>query len=583
MIYIFGDKNSLVQKLHTDLKSNQILSELIRHDHLSILEHVYAAKQRTVHAIIAECHLDGIHHTMWIDLLEGLARRVPVLVLTDGNSESLLRLNETNSITWLQNPNEEEVLEFLRSCGALDTDKETAYRTNIPIYSPLISTRLLKTNGFLSIVSIHAADFTKVSLEYGSAVYHLLQVVLQKILFEMWGSSGSFRKTDILCRRSATSNTFYILLERPRSENYMPSPGELERLAERLSVKLENLMWKELTSASNERILPKFLELVPRFIVGYASALYNPCIDNFTTADQLLRACRETANIQDARMLTRQRELIQTLIQADKLLTTHFQGIFDLRRLSVREIKGFGDNFKLDKIAHSIYAFESLARINKSDLQKVVGEDVSLNMDYLNPGTLFLRAAEVNLKLELDQACFKLAMQNFQDLPGKLFVNILPRNFYYIDDLRHSIPKGLEVVFEVSETEAINNMSLIQNIRDKISESSHGIAIDDFGKGYAGVDRIIKIQPNVIKLDQILINQIDKDSRMQSFIKGLVEAARSTHSLVLAEGVETREELLALAGMGIDLVQGFYLHKPEARESIEKQLNKPAKKTKPLA
>jgi len=143
----------------------------------------------------------------------------------------------------------------------------------------LISTRLLKANGFLSIISIHAADFSKVSLEYGNAVYQQLQLALQKILYEMWGSSGAFRKTDILCRRSTTSNTFYVLLERARSEILCPSL-EFRKLSERLSVKLENLMWRELTSASQERILPKFLDIVPRFIVGYASTLYNPCVDN---------------------------------------------------------------------------------------------------------------------------------------------------------------------------------------------------------------------------------------------------------------------------------------------------------------
>jgi EAL domain-containing protein (putative c-di-GMP-specific phosphodiesterase class I) len=246
-------------------------------------------------------------------------------------------------------------------------------------------------------------------------------------------------------------------------------------------------------------------------------------------------------------------------------------------------MQGLKEGDSLSKIAHSIYAFESLVRINKNVLQGLVGEEMSSNVDYLNPAVLFARAEEVNIKLELDQACFKLAMENFKYIPGKLLVNILPRNFYFIEDLRHSIPKGVEVIFEVSETEAINNMSLIQSIRDKISESSHGIAIDDFGKGYAGVDRIIKIQPTIIKLDQILINQIDKDVRMQAFIKGLVEAARSTHSLVLAEGIETKEELITLAEIGIDLVQGFFLHKPQPREVIMQQIKKNRRKLKSVA
>ncbi len=575
MIYIFGEKNTLLQKLHEDFKrTHQVSSEFIKSNHLEILEQIYNTKRESsIQAVLAESSLKGVNDQMWIDLLEGLARRFPVLVLSDALQDMGTQLEPTNALTWLHKATETEVLNFLRSCGALSAERSSVYKnTTIPVYSSLLSTRLLRVNGFLSIISIHAADFSKVSLEYGSAVYHQLQVALQKILYEMWGTSGAFRKTDILCRRSITSNTFYILLERSRSENYMPIPGDLERLAERLSIKLENLMWEELNSASNERILPKFLELVPRFIVGYASALFNPCVDTYTTVDELLRSCRDTAKIQDARMINRQKELIQTLIQSENLMTAHFQGVVDLRYFSLEDLKDWDEKLSFTKHPKAIYAFESLVRINKNDLQKLVGEDMSMNVDYLNPGVLFARAEEVNLKLELDQACFKLAMLRFAKLPGKLMVNILPRNFYFIDDLRSSIPKGVEVIFEVSETEAINNMSLIQSIRDKISESSYGIAIDDFGKGYAGVDRIIKIQPTIIKLDQILINQIDKDTRMQSFIRGLVEAARSTQSLVLAEGVETKEELLCLAAMGIDLVQGYYVHRPEPREVIEKKL-----------
>ncbi len=273
-------------------------------------------------------------------------------------------------------------------------------------------------------------------------------------------------------------------------------------------------------------------------------------------------------------MLSRQRELIQTLIQAENLLNIHYQGVFDLQKVTPSEIRQLKKENALQVIPHAIYAFESLARINKRELQKLVGKEMSLNVDYLDPGVLFARAEEVNLKLELDQACFRLSMDNFYGLTGKLMVNILPRNFYFIDELRHLIPKGVEIIFEVSETEAIDNMSLIQKIRDKISESSYGIAIDDFGKGYAGVDRIIKIRPTIIKLDQILISAIDQDVRMQSFIKGLVEAARSMQSLILAEGVETYEELITLAEIGIDLVQGFFLHKPQSREEVSVALKK---------
>ncbi len=575
MIYIFGGKNPLLLQLRDHCKAQKIRCELVAEKALQTIEQIYTAKDKAIHAVIASDTMNDMQSDMWIDMLEALTKRLPVLVLTGDPSENLPRIKASTILTWLENPSHDAVLHFLATSGALEAKKDSEYQPNsIPIYNPQLGIRLLEANGFLSMISIHASDFDKVALEYGGDVYQKLQHVLVKILFKLWGHSGAFRKSDILCRRHPNSNTFYILLERSRSESYMPIPGDLERLAERLTNKLENLMWQELNSASKERILPSFLEIVPRFVVSYGTALYNPCVDSNSITQQLLRSCRDNAEIQDARMLSRQKELIQTLIQADNLLTTHFQGVFDLRKVTTNQIKQLKDGNSLDIISHSIYAFEALARVQKKELQKLVGKEMSLNVDYLNPGVLFSRAKEVNLKLELDQACFRLSMETFFNLPGKLMVNILPRNFYFLTELIPLIPDGIEVVFEVSETEAINNMSLIQTIREKIAKRSHGIAIDDFGKGYAGVDRIIKIRPTLIKLDQVLITEIDKDPRMQAFIKGLIEAARSTQSLVLAEGVETHAELETLAEMGVDLVQGFYLHRPQSHKDIAEAIKR---------
>ena len=165
-----------------EFKSYKIQSEFVPHDHLQIIQDVYAAKETSVQAIIAECKLNDLNSIMWIDLLEGLARRLPVLVIGDGSNESLRRLDQTSSVTWLQSPKDGEILDFLRTCGVVGSQKNKFYKATIPVYNSLIATRILKNNGFLSVISIHAADFSKVSLEYGSAVYHQLQLALQKIL-----------------------------------------------------------------------------------------------------------------------------------------------------------------------------------------------------------------------------------------------------------------------------------------------------------------------------------------------------------------------------------------------------------------
>ncbi|MBI2603043.1 MAG: EAL domain-containing protein [Deltaproteobacteria bacterium] len=572
MILIFGSHAKNFEKLRAKLSALSIRTKLVSKGTIAALESAYGRNPDSTRAIIAEEKVSDLPQDMWVDLLEGLAKKVPILLISSGNLKLLSRIQESSLLTWLQEPSVDEVMGFLDSCGALSSHFKPIYQNTIPMFNSHIASRILKANGFLAIVSIHAADFKRVALEYGNEAYLQLQAALQKILYEVWGATGAFRKTDILCRRSPQSNTFYILLERSRADRFMPVPGDLERLADRLSLKLENLMWKELKSASKERILPKFLEIVPRFIVSYASTVFNPCVDSQTTVERLFRACRDASITQDARMLNRQREFIQTLIQGEDLMLSHFQGVFDLRAFSPSRLKQLKQGVALKAAPDSIFAFEALTRLDRGALQKIVSPEFSQNVDFLTPVVLFARAEEVNFKLELDQACFRLAMEQFNSLPGKLLVNILPRNFYYLDELKRHIPKDIQIIFEVSESEAINNMSLIIEMKEKLAKRSFGIAIDDFGKGYAGVDRIIKIQPDVIKLDQIFVSEIEKDARMQSFVKGLVNAARTTNSLVLAEGVETYAELQVLHRMGIDLVQGFFLHRPESREQILKQI-----------
>jgi EAL domain-containing protein (putative c-di-GMP-specific phosphodiesterase class I) len=63
-------------------------------------------------------------------------------------------------------------------------------------------------------------------------------------------------------------------------------------------------------------------------------------------------------------------------------------------------------------------------------------------------------------------------------------------------------------------------------VREQIEEMNMGIATDDFGKGYAGLEQIIRVKPDVIKLDRSLIQDIHQDKPKQAFVTGLVEAAR---------------------------------------------------------
>jgi EAL domain-containing protein (putative c-di-GMP-specific phosphodiesterase class I) len=174
----------------------------------------------------------------------------------------------------------------------------------------------------------------------------------------------------------------------------------------------------------------------------------------------------------------------------------------------------------------------------------------------------------------LDQACLQQAVKNSKQLPGTLLLNILPRNLYNIGKLLHLFGDRESLMFEVSETEAISNFDIMMKVRENLDKMNMRIATDDFGRGHSGLEQIIKLKPDLIKLDRSLIQDLHKDKAKQDFVGGLVRAARISCSTILAEGVESWDEAALLQVMGIDLVQGFLLHKPQAAAMIEVDLER---------
>ena len=110
-------------------------------------------------------------------------------------------------------------------------------------------------------------------------------------------------------------------------------------------------------------------------------------------------------------------------------------------------------------------------------------------------------------------------------------------------------------------------------MRKHLAKLNFGIAADDFGKGYASLDRVLKIEPDIIKLDRSLVQDIDQDEPKRAFVRGLIEATKISKSKILAEGVETWAEFEVLTSMGVDLVQGFLLHRPQSMDEIKKTMD----------
>ncbi|MFD0988447.1 EAL domain-containing protein [Methyloligella solikamskensis] len=152
----------------------------------------------------------------------------------------------------------------------------------------------------------------------------------------------------------------------------------------------------------------------------------------------------------------------------------------------------------------------------------------------------------------------------------KLSINFMPNAVY---EPTACIQKSLaaakragfphkNLIFEFTEDERIADTAHIQNIIETYRKFGFLTALDDFGSGYAGLNLLAKMQPDLLKIDMELLRDIHRSSAKQVIVAGIVTMARALGVTVLAEGVENEDELAVLRAAGISLFQGYYFAKP---------------------
>ncbi|MGD9660704.1 MAG: EAL domain-containing protein [Porticoccaceae bacterium] len=177
-----------------------------------------------------------------------------------------------------------------------------------------------------------------------------------------------------------------------------------------------------------------------------------------------------------------------------------------------------------------------------------------------------------NNRYRFDQLCRTKAIQLAAQLNADSFlsINFMP-NAVYQPELclrttldaaeKYSFPTE-RIIFEITESEKVDNLPHLRNIVEYYQARGFKTAIDDFGAGYAGLNLLSEIPADIIKLDMALIRNIDKDRVRQAIVKGVVQVCNDLSTTVIAEGIETLEELKVLQSFGIELFQGFYFAKP---------------------
>ena len=98
-----------------------------------------------------------------------------------------------------------------------------------------------------------------------------------------------------------------------------------------------------------------------------------------------------------------------------------------------------------------------------------------------------------------------------------------------------------------------------------IREQGARLAADDLGSGYAGFRHLVRLQPDIIKLDISLVSGIHRNAGQRALARALVSFADEVGATVIAEGVEEADELVALQDLNVHWAQGYFLGRPEVQ------------------
>ncbi|MDX2093199.1 MAG: EAL domain-containing protein [Kofleriaceae bacterium] len=384
-------------------------------------------------------------------------------------------------------------------------------------------TAILNRDRALSCLLVDLSRLHKVELDLGvqhhSEIYDHAAAVLDRLRGEV------LEPGDLVCRSGDGDGYHVFLAPRPSGQRV-----DLEALAARVEKAIEDALSPMVKDVLREQ---------PRITVGSARVLGNSLLrPERLTARLVTEASDNTRNLRE-RKAHRDRSTLQDIILGEGLSSV-YQPIVDL---------GTGD----------IFAYEALTRGPK---------DTAL----ASPATLFAIADEVDLTVELDRACFRGALRNAKTLEPvhRLFVNLLPMSFYDSAFIEVEVGNLLSaagltpanIVFEITERLAIENFASFKRALAAYTAMGFGVAIDDVGTRHSNLETVMSLRPHFIKVSDVLCRGIARSTVKREMLRSLRHIAETIDAVMVAEGIEHMEDVIALRDLGLRYGQGYYMARP---------------------
>jgi EAL domain-containing protein (putative c-di-GMP-specific phosphodiesterase class I) len=182
-----------------------------------------------------------------------------------------------------------------------------------------------------------------------------------------------------------------------------------------------------------------------------------------------------------------------------------------------------------------------------------------------SPAQWFIEAAEVGLGIQLELAALRRASEGLPSLPPNAFLSVnlssetlrSPALLTALDGL-----PGSRIIIELTEHEKIEDYDQLTAPVARLRERGIRLAVDDAGAGFASLQQILRLKPDIIKLDRTFIEGLAEDPVRRALTTALVTFAHDIGATLVAEGIATAQELDALRRIGVRHGQGMFLGEP---------------------
>jgi diguanylate cyclase (GGDEF)-like protein len=219
---------------------------------------------------------------------------------------------------------------------------------------------------------------------------------------------------------------------------------------------------------------------------------------------------------------------------------------------------------KVDTRIGNIYGVEALSRWITSDSGTI------------SPNIFIPIIEESNLSVVFGENTIKNVLKDYVKLIEKfgedlkISINVSPTHImsdgfaeFIINEIRFRNIDPTKIVLEITEEVMIEGVDFVNSILKPLKDFGVKISLDDFGSGYSSLNYLSKLAPDELKIDRTFIEQL-QDKRVVSLVAAIVQLKNVYGFSIVAEGVETAEQLEILKEIGCYKIQGFYFSKPEA-------------------